>query len=80
MLEPNFWTANAPRPTLFMPVGEVSEPLLGILPIFLANGYVIRDDLARRSAGLRRRRKSRSGECAPSLHGARSDPDGHRSS
>jgi len=51
MMEPNFWMANAPGSTLFMPVGDVSEQLLGILSIFLANGYVIRDDLAKRPAG-----------------------------
>jgi hypothetical protein len=51
MMEPNFWMANAPGSTLFMPVGDVSEQLLGILSIFLANGYVIKDDLAKRHAG-----------------------------
>jgi hypothetical protein len=51
MMEPNFWMANAPGSTLFMPVGDVSEQLLGILAIFLANGYVIRDDMAKRPAG-----------------------------
>jgi hypothetical protein len=51
MMEPNFWMANARGSTLFMPVGDASEQLLGILAIFLANGYVIRDDLADRPAG-----------------------------
>jgi hypothetical protein len=51
MLEPNFWMANAPGSTLFMPMGDASEQLLGILAIFLANGYVIRDDMAKRPAG-----------------------------
>jgi hypothetical protein len=51
MMEPNFWMANAPGSTLFMPVGDASEQLLGILAIFLANGYVIRDDMAKRPAG-----------------------------
>jgi hypothetical protein len=51
MLEPNFWMANAKGSTLFMPVGDVSEQLLGILAIFLANGYVIKDDMAKRPAG-----------------------------
>jgi len=51
MMEPNFWMANAPGTTLFLPVGDVTEQLLGIMSIFLANGYVIRDDLAKRPAG-----------------------------
>lgn len=51
MMEPNFWMANAKGSTLFMPMGDVSEQLLGIMAIFLANGYVIRDDIAKRTAG-----------------------------
>lgn len=51
MMEPNFWMANAKGSTLFMPMGDVSEQLLGILAIFLANGYVIKDDRAKRTAG-----------------------------
>ena len=51
MMEPNFWMANAKGSTLFMPMGDVSEQLLGILSIFLANGYVIKDDKAKRTAG-----------------------------
>jgi hypothetical protein len=51
MMEPNFWMANAPGSTLFMPMGDASEQLLGILAIFLANGYLIRDDMAKRPAG-----------------------------
>jgi hypothetical protein len=51
MLEPNIWMANARGSTLFMPMGDVSEQFLGILAIFLANGYVIRDDIAKRPAG-----------------------------
>jgi hypothetical protein len=51
MMEPNFWMANAKGSTLFMPMGDVSEQLLGILAIFLANGYVIKDDMAKRPAG-----------------------------
>jgi hypothetical protein len=34
-----------------MPMGDVSEQLLGIMAIFLANGYVIKDDMAKRPAG-----------------------------
>lgn len=51
LLEPNIWMANQPGTTLFMPMGDVSEQLLGILAIFLANGHVIMDDQARRPAG-----------------------------
>jgi hypothetical protein len=51
MMEPNFWMANAKGSTLFMPMGDVSEQLLGIMSIFLANGYVITDDIAKRPAG-----------------------------
>ncbi|MFW6010330.1 MAG: hypothetical protein ACOC9H_00275 [Gemmatimonadota bacterium] len=51
MMEPNFWMANAEGSTLFMPVGDVTEQLLGITAIFLANGYVIQDDRAKRPAG-----------------------------
>lgn len=51
MMEPNFWMANAKGSTLFMPMGDVSEQLLGIMSIFLANGYVIKDDIAKRPAG-----------------------------
>ncbi len=51
MMEPNFWMANAEGSTLFMPAGDVSEQLLGIMAIFLANGYVITDDANGRPAG-----------------------------
>lgn len=51
MMEPNFWMANTAGSTLFMPMGDVSEQLLGILAIFLANGHVIMDDMAKRYAG-----------------------------
>ena len=51
LMEPNIWMANAQGSTLFMPMGDVSEQLLGLLAIFLANGYVIRDDRAKRPAG-----------------------------
>jgi hypothetical protein len=51
LMEPNIWMANAPGSTLFMPMGDVSEQFLGFLAIFLANGYVIRDDMAKRPAG-----------------------------
>lgn len=51
MMEPNFWMTNAEGSTLFMPMGDVTEQLLGITAIFLANGYVIKDDRAKRPAG-----------------------------
>ena len=51
MMEPNFWMANAEGSTLFIPAGDVSEQLLGFLAIVISNGYVIKDDLARRPAG-----------------------------
>jgi hypothetical protein len=51
LMEPNIWMANAPGTTLFMPMGDASEQLLGIMAIFLANGYVIKDDMAKRPAG-----------------------------
>jgi len=51
MLEPNFWMANAPGSTLFMPVGDASEQVLGLMAIALANGNVLVDDIAGRPAG-----------------------------
>ena len=51
MLEPNLWMANAPGSTFFMPVGDVSEEFLGLLALFVGNGYVITDDQAKRPAG-----------------------------
>jgi hypothetical protein len=51
MLEPNLWMANAPGSTLFMPVGDASEQVLGLLAMAIANGNVIVDDVAGRPAG-----------------------------
>ena len=51
MLEPNLWMANAPGSTLFMPVADASEQVLGFMAIALANGNVLVDDLAGRPAG-----------------------------
>jgi hypothetical protein len=51
LMEPNIWMANRPGTTVFMPMGDASEQLLGILAIFLANGYAIKDDRAKRPAG-----------------------------
>jgi hypothetical protein len=51
MLEPNLWMANAPGSTLFMPVGDASEQVLGLMAMALANGNVLVDDIAGRPAG-----------------------------
>jgi hypothetical protein len=51
MLDPNLWMANAPGSTLFLPMADASEQVLGLLSIFLGNGYVIMDDEAKRPAG-----------------------------
>jgi hypothetical protein len=51
MLDPNIWMANAAGSTLFMPVGDASEQILGLLALFVGNGYVIADDQAKRPAG-----------------------------
>lgn len=51
MIEPNLWMANAPGSTLFMPVADASEQVLSILAMFMANGYMIMDDDAKRPAG-----------------------------
>ncbi len=50
-LEHNLWVANAPGSTLFMPVGDASEELLGLLTLLVGSGYLIFDDRAQRSAG-----------------------------
>jgi hypothetical protein len=51
MLEPNIWMANAPGSMFMMPISEASEEFLGLLAIFVAHGYLIVDDEARRPAG-----------------------------
>lgn len=51
MLEPNLWMANAPGSTLFMPVGDASEQVLGLMAMALANGSVLVDDATGRPAG-----------------------------
>ena len=51
VLPPNSWMANAPGSTLFMPVGDASEQVLGLLAMALANGNVIFDDRLGRVAG-----------------------------
>lgn len=51
MLEPNLWWANAPASSLFMPVSDASEQMLGLLTIFVENGHLIVDDDLGRPAG-----------------------------
>lgn len=51
MLDPNIWMANAPGSTLFMPVGDASEQVLGLMAIFTGNGYTIVDDELKQPAG-----------------------------
>ena len=51
MLEPNHWMANAPGSTLFIPIGDASEQVLGFMCMALANGNVLVDDIAGRPAG-----------------------------
>ncbi|TXT53484.1 MAG: hypothetical protein BAJALOKI1v1_2410002 [Promethearchaeota archaeon] len=51
ILDPNLWWANKPGSTLFMPIGDASEEMLGVLSIFLENGYLIMDDQTGQPAG-----------------------------
>jgi hypothetical protein len=51
MLEPNLWMTNVPGSTLFMPVADSSEQVLGLMAMALANGNVLVDDVAGRPAG-----------------------------
>ena len=51
MLEPNLWMANAPGSTLFIPVGDASEQVLGLMSMAIANRSVLVDDLTGRPAG-----------------------------
>ncbi len=51
LLPPNLWMANARGSTLFMPVGDASEQVLGLLAMAIANGSFIVDDAAGRPAG-----------------------------
>lgn len=51
MLPPNVWMANAPGTTLFMPIGDASEQVLGLLAMAIGNGSLIVDDAAGRPAG-----------------------------
>jgi hypothetical protein len=51
MLEPNFWMANQPGSTLFLPIGDASEQVLGFMAMAIANGNLPFDDQAGRPAG-----------------------------
>ncbi|MFI7483648.1 hypothetical protein ACH9EU_14695 [Kocuria sp. M1R5S2] len=51
MLEPNLWMANAPGSTVFLPVADASQQVLGFMAMALANGNVLVDDVAGRPAG-----------------------------
>lgn len=51
MLDPNLWMANTPGSTLFMPVADASEQVLGLLAMLIDNRYVIMDDQTKRTAG-----------------------------
>lgn len=51
MLPPNLWMANRPGSTLFMPVADASEELLGLLAMAMANGNLPVDPEAQRPAG-----------------------------
>jgi hypothetical protein len=51
LLDNNAWMANAPGSTLFMPVGNASEQLLGALAGAVGIGYMVMDDQAKRPAG-----------------------------
>ncbi|MFP3907199.1 MAG: hypothetical protein ACLFWR_09215 [Acidimicrobiales bacterium] len=51
MLPPNLWMANQPGSTLFMPVADASEELLGLLAMAIANGNLLVDPAAERPAG-----------------------------
>jgi hypothetical protein len=55
LLDPNFWMANAPGSTMFMPVADASEEFLGMLSIFITHGYVIMDTEEKCPAGDLRR-------------------------
>jgi hypothetical protein len=49
--EHNTWNANVPGSTLFVPVANVSEQLLGFLFVVLGAGYTIWDDFNGRPLG-----------------------------
>ncbi len=47
----NLWNANVPGSTVFMPVANVSEEMIGFLFIVAGSGYTVFDDLHGRPAG-----------------------------
>lgn len=49
--EHNTWNANVPGSTLFIPVANVSEQLLGFLFVVCGAGYTVWDDLQGRPVG-----------------------------
>lgn len=51
MLPPNLWMANRPGSTLFMPVADASEEVLGLMAMAIANGNLLVDPGAQRPAG-----------------------------
>jgi hypothetical protein len=51
VLPPNVWMANAPGSTLFMPVSDASEELLGFMAMAIANGSLLVDATTQRPAG-----------------------------
>jgi len=51
VLPPNVWMANAPGSTMFMPIADASEQVLGVLAMAIANGNVVIDDTTGGPAG-----------------------------
>lgn len=51
MLPPNLWMANAPGSTMFMPVADASEEVLGLMSMAIAAGNLLVDADAGRPAG-----------------------------
>lgn len=49
--EHNLWNANVPGSTVFLPVADVGQQLLGFLAILASNGYTLYDDFAKQPAG-----------------------------
>lgn len=58
VMDQNLWMANARGSTLFMPIGDASEQVLGLLALFIGNGVVIMDD----------ERQCPAGDLAPFIH------------
>lgn len=51
MLEPNLWMVNTPGSTLFMPVTDLSEEMMGLLGIAVGHGYMTVDPETGKPAG-----------------------------